>query len=358
LADQTYEPKTSYQHKLKRCEQLFLHTTIHPTFYLYFCIVEIINAHIEALLSENDCVIVPGLGAFILNNVPAAWEDNQQKLSAPHHVVYFNQSLHHDDGLLTETICIAEQITYRKAARYIANEVAIWQQQLRNSQQVSIGRLGTLTLNEKHQIDFLPAHSFSFLPDNIGNYSVRIPSFRSHISEHRQLVLHIPHPSKFVASVAAVLLLFFLFPIGQYHSESNYAKLNPFDYFINQLPNAVNDVNKEHDTTTLANSLNTISKPIRTTPVAVIKPSEISTKKSWHLVVGTFFTETQAKKSAVMLQQQETIPLSVLKHHNLFRIVAQSYSKKEVALAALQTLRKRHAFTTAWIVCDSETPTR
>jgi hypothetical protein len=320
--------------------------------------VETINLHIEALLSENDCVIVPGLGAFILNNVSAAWEENQQKLSAPHRVVYFNQSLHHDDGLLTETICIAEHITYRKAARLIANEVAIWQQQLHNSQQVIIGRLGTLTLNEKLQIAFLPAHTFNFLPDNIGNYSVRVPSYRSHISEHRQLVLHIPHPSKFIASAAAILLLFFLFPIGQYHSETNYAKLNPFDYFINQLPNNTNEVNKGNDTTTLSNSSNATSKPIQTTPVELNKQANLNTKESWHLVVGTFFSETQAKKSAVMLQQQEAISLSVFKHHNLFRIVAQSFSTKEVASAALQILRKRHAFETAWIVYDSESQTR
>ena len=31
--------------------------------------------HIEALLVDNDCVIVPGVGGFIIHYAPAIWMD-------------------------------------------------------------------------------------------------------------------------------------------------------------------------------------------------------------------------------------------------------------------------------------------
>ncbi len=340
---------------MKKCEQLFLSIPLHITFYPYFCVVETIIAHIETLLTEHDCVIVPGLGAFILNDVSAAWEENRQKLSAPHRVVYFNQTLHHDDGLLTETLRIAEQITYRKAARHIAKAVAICQQQLQDFQQVTIGRLGTLTLNEKHQIEFQPARSFDFLPDNIGIYSIRVPSYRSRTADERQLVFHLPHINKLMASAAAVLLLFFLVPTGQFHTENNYAKMNPLDYFTNQFSHSQNQANNKDSFPTVVNNLSATSKTVQPRNVVQNKQAVESTEKDWHLVVATFQTELQANKSANMLEQQENMPLTVIKQHNLYRIVAQSFSTKEVALAALKTLRKHRSFETAWVVYDHAT---
>jgi nucleoid DNA-binding protein len=317
--------------------------------------VETIIAHIENLLTEHDCVIVPGLGAFILNDVSAVWEKNNQKLSAPHRVVYFNQTLHHDDGLLTETFRIAEQITYRKASRHIASTVTVWQQQLQELQQITIGRLGTFILNEQHQIEFLPAHSFDFLPDNIGMYSVRVPSYRNQSTEGRQLVLHLPHISKLMAAAAAILILFLFVPTGQFHSDDNYAKMNPLDYFTNQLSHRQNQANSENTSSTVANNLPATPKAGQPEPVTQNEQAAISDEKDWYLVVATFQTELQAKKSANMLQQQEAMPLSVIKQHNLFRIVAQSFSTKEVALAALKTLRKHRSFETAWVVYDHAT---
>jgi nucleoid DNA-binding protein len=317
--------------------------------------VETIISHIETLLTEHDCVIVPGLGAFILNDVSAVWEENHQKLAAPHRVVYFNQTLHYDDGLLTETLRIAENITYRKAARHIAKAVTIWQQQLQELQQITIGRLGTLTLNEKHQIEFLPASSFDFLPDNIGIYSVRVPSYRSHSTEERQLVLHLPHISKLMAAAAAILILFLFVPTGQFHSDDNYAKMNPLDYFTNQFYNKQCQANSENSSSAVANNLLTTSKTTQPVPVAKNEQAAKSAENDWYLVVATFQTELQAKKSAKMLQQQEAMPLSVIKQHNLFRVVGQSFSTKEVALAALKTLRKNRSFETAWVVYDHTT---
>lgn len=318
--------------------------------------METIIAHIETLLTEYDCVIIPGLGAFILNDVSAEWEENRQKLSAPHRVVYFNQTLHHDDGLLADTLRLAEQTTYRKAARRIAKAVTVWQQQLQASQQVTIGRLGTLALNEKHQIEFQPARSFDFLPDNIGIYSVRVPSYRSRTTDERQLVLHLPHISKFMATAAAVLLFFFLFPTGQFHSEDNFARLNPFDYFTSQLSHRSGEINQENNAVKMANTMRTPSETIQTKSVANHQTAQ-PVEKDWYVVVATFYTALQAQKSADMLQQKEAIPLRVMKHHNLFRIIAQSFSTKEMALTSLRILRKNPTFETAWVVYDNDNQT-
>ena len=39
--------------------------------------------HIEVLLLENDCVIVPGLGGFIAHNRPATWRTDSGEFFPP-----------------------------------------------------------------------------------------------------------------------------------------------------------------------------------------------------------------------------------------------------------------------------------
>lgn len=52
----------------------------------YFCNMIELAKHIEVLLLENDCVIVPGLGGFIAHKRQAAYsiqKENSCRPSAP-----------------------------------------------------------------------------------------------------------------------------------------------------------------------------------------------------------------------------------------------------------------------------------
>ena len=49
--------------------------------------------HIEYLLTEHDCVLVPGLGGFVLQYVPARFSEDRKSIQPPGKQITFNSSL-------------------------------------------------------------------------------------------------------------------------------------------------------------------------------------------------------------------------------------------------------------------------
>ena len=56
--------------------------------------------HIEILLLENDCVIVPELGGFIAHYQPAYYAESDNIYFPPMRTIGFNPQLTMNDGLL------------------------------------------------------------------------------------------------------------------------------------------------------------------------------------------------------------------------------------------------------------------
>ena len=64
--------------------------------------------HIELLLLEHDCVIVPGLGGFIANHADARYTGDEEHLFLPpYRTIGFNQQLQVNDGLLVQSYMAA-----------------------------------------------------------------------------------------------------------------------------------------------------------------------------------------------------------------------------------------------------------
>ena len=70
--------------------------------------------HIEYLLEHNDCVVVPGFGAFI-GNIQSAKEDTTGQLLPPCRVLGFNNAITHNDGVLANSIMRRDGVSYEKA---------------------------------------------------------------------------------------------------------------------------------------------------------------------------------------------------------------------------------------------------
>ena len=58
-----------------------------------------LSKHIEVLLLENDCVIVPGLGGFIAHKRQAAYSIQKGEFMPPLRTIGFNPQLIMNDGL-------------------------------------------------------------------------------------------------------------------------------------------------------------------------------------------------------------------------------------------------------------------
>ena len=82
-----------------------------------------IDRHIEILLLENDCVIVPGLGGFVAHHLTAKYDETECLFLPPYRTLGFNPQLKVNDSLLAQSFVEAYDIAFPEAMRQIEEEV-------------------------------------------------------------------------------------------------------------------------------------------------------------------------------------------------------------------------------------------
>jgi len=306
--------------------------------------------HIEQLLAQHDCVIIPDFGGFIVNHVSAVIDNANGTIKAPQKVIYFNPALNYNDGLLVGAILTANHTTFRKANRMVADQVTALRQSIQQGNTVEMGKIGSFALNTQGQIEFMPAASFDFLPDNIGNYPIHFNTLRSEQVEKRQIVLQLPSNGhrlyKYVAACAAVMILMMAAPALQHNVSSNFAKINPLSIFDSQSTHTA-VVQESHVVAALP------AKQILTptqTPVALISsPAQIN-NGIWHVIVGNFETPKSARKYIDLIAKTDKTPLTAYGTNNVYRIVAGSFVTKAEAVEKQKELQQHPDFKTAWLL--------
>ena len=61
-----------------------------------------LSRHIEVLLFENDCVIIPNFGGFVTHYTPSKRDVKENLFIPPTRVIGFNDQLKLNDGLLVQ----------------------------------------------------------------------------------------------------------------------------------------------------------------------------------------------------------------------------------------------------------------
>ena len=121
--------------------------------------MDILPLHIEYLLTRHDCVIVPGLGAFIATEQEAYIDFERGVVRPRRREVSFNCSVVTDDGLLSHSIARRERISYEDARRLVAVMSERMAADLQNEGEVSIGMTGRLVKDQEGLVSFQPRRS-------------------------------------------------------------------------------------------------------------------------------------------------------------------------------------------------------
>ena len=125
----------------------------------YFCIfaeMNIVLRHIEFLLSRRDCVVVPGLGAFIAQTVSAAYDESAGKFEAPMRKYTFNGDVDFTDGTLAMSLSRGLAVSYETAVRKINEAVTAIKDEMRQSGEFTMGRIGRLHSTDNGAFEFEP----------------------------------------------------------------------------------------------------------------------------------------------------------------------------------------------------------
>lgn len=208
--------------------------------------------HIEVLLLENNCVIVPGLGGFIAHYQPAHFDETRNEWVPPMRTFGFNPQLVINDGVLAQSYMQACNTDFPDATRMIEKAVAELKEQLYAESAVALNGVGKLYYTIDNRYGFEP--EVSSTPALYGLESVKLSPLPSLVEQPVAKVRTLPKATKqvtdekshsisgetlrkwwgnMVAAAAAVLLFFALSSPVQntYIDETSYASLGSSGLF-------------------------------------------------------------------------------------------------------------------------------
>lgn len=189
-----------------------------------------LDKHIEILLLENDCVIVPDLGGFMAHYVEASYDDAEHLYLPPQRTLGFNPKLTMNDSLLAQSYVESYDISYPEAVSRIEREVVEIKQQIENQGSYELFDIGTLRLNGEGNYEFDPCQAGILTPSlyglsalEIGTVGRLLPEADDEkpaavpLAEAAERAVHIKMNTlrRVAAAAAAVLVLLVLtLPVG------------------------------------------------------------------------------------------------------------------------------------------------
>lgn len=375
----------------------------------YFCNMIELAKHIEVLLLENDCVIVPGLGGFIAHRRQAVISAQTGEFQPPLRTIGFNPQLVMNDGLLVQSYMQAYNTDFPDATRRIEKVVTEMKDRLYQQGQVELNHIGTIYYNMNGGYAFEPASPSFFTPGLYGLESFTLPALKTlsaperkeftlpekeHPANRKKKHFSLRHFTRNAVAIAAAVCLFFVLSVpveNTYLDDANYASLGSFSMFdairnqsvatsIQGAPQASGpkaSAVKQTGSKKMRNNMNTLKpvavktekvaaapavkkeqKPAAATapkkesaqPAATPAPAATASgKKKAYIIVASLTTDSDAQKELKKLQQKGYKNCKVLETDGRFRVALDGYADSGEAYKKVQELRNQEAFKSAWV---------
>ncbi len=209
--------------------------------------IEELARHIKVLLAENDCVILPELGGFMAQYVPACHIPEENMFMPPCRKVTFNTQLSLNDGLLVQAYMQAYDTNYPKALGMMNEAVSALRNQLAQEGEAKLQGIGTLRVTLDSRVEFVPEDqeilspalygfsSFEMLP--LSEIAAKKEPTVSEPEKKNAVVISINRQwlNTAVAAVVAIVLFFaWSAPVDNTYVEpENYAFLGDVRFFDN-----------------------------------------------------------------------------------------------------------------------------
>lgn len=292
--------------------------------------------HIQYLLRRHDCVIVPGLGAFIATEVPARIDMEHGRIVPPSRQVSFNQALKDDDGLLVNSLARKNRVTFDDARMALVHQVSQIRRVLTDGGEVVCGSLGSLRLQEEGQPVFTgsssPASGLGFQPVHFGRSAGCAPVAMERPSRRYWTPLKVAVMMFLLLSLAIGVLLF---PIPNDVREQR-ASVVPVDVLRPQAPPSATEPAQEPSATPAGEPEHQ--------PVAV--PTE--PEPNHYLIVATFRSPREAA-NFIAIHAADGFPMTAVQSRTVTRISIASSSNRDELRRKLNSHEVASRFPQAWI---------
>lgn len=345
-----------------------------------------LSRHIEVLLLENDCVIVPGFGGFVAHYAPAVRVEKENLFLPPTRTIGFNPQLKLNDGVLAQSYMALYGTNFSDATKMVEREVNELIATLHKEGKVDLDNVGEVRFTIRNTYEFLPYDHKITTPYLYGLDSFEIKELSAlQQPKERVLVPAIVKEQKTheirinrallrnaAAMVAAIALFFFMStPVeNTYIEKDNYAQLLPADLFekiekqsVAMTPVRIAQNKKQvHTAKSQATPKVAAHRPIAVKEVKVkapevkpVTPSVVETKQTggdYHIIVAGGIGLKDAETMAVELRKQGFASAKALNSNAKVRVSIMSFATGEEAAKQMLQLRKNEAYKNAWMLAD------
>nr|WP_278577697.1 SPOR domain-containing protein [Bacteroides intestinalis] len=370
--------------------------------------------HIEALLLENDCVIVPGLGGFVAHYAPATRVEEENIFLPPTRIIGFNPQLKMNDGLLVQSYMSVYGTNFSDATKIVEREVDELIAALHEEGKVDLPNVGEVRYTIYDTFDFAPYDNKITTPYLYGldAFEMQELSALEKPQAKKDTFSLVPATTpkekrtfavRFnrayltnAAAVAAVIILSFFFstPIENTEViEENYATLLPDELFekiekqslaitpivLKQntparktankqtgtqkkvvAPVAVREVKvaKEPTVSTETKAKEQASHSVATTTdapkqnvqPAAAKPVVAAPKRPYHIIIASVGTEKDAEAMAAQLVAKGFSGAKAIVGDGKMRVSIESCGTEVEAYQALARIRENETYKNAWVL--------
>ena len=364
-----------------------------------FAVVIEIERHIEILLLDNDCVIVPGLGGFTAHHVEARFDESDDVFLPPLRTLGFNQQLKINDSLLVQSYIEAYDISYPEALRRIEGEVEELRQRLANDGYYEMTDIGVLEMNEDGNIIFTPCEAGILTPELYGLSSFEMQPLMAEESTTSASSTQVQKPNveptpitttvfdqvgqkeetsandagqdtdtdedaekticikvswlrnAGIAAAAALLLFFVIFPIshsglknvniGDFNGTSFFSKLMPKDSQMNNIN--ISEIK--------ASAKDSSRQSVKDSVKDSIKGIEPKVKSdTFCIVLASCIPQKNAERYVEQLHKKGFDKAYAMVNNKMVRVIYGNYTSETDAYNDLQKIRSKDEFEQAWIL--------
>ena len=335
--------------------------------------------HIEILLLDHDCVVVPQIGGFVTRNVPAKYVEEENLFLPPIRTVGFNERLKTDDGLLVRSYVLAYRCSEMEAKKMLGEQIRDLQQELWEDGTCDMGSIGMLTLDIQNNVQFSPCQAGTVCPAYYGLDALLFEPWKVEVENTQTLTIAAEkeaekrHPVtaadntekksgeytirvkkswiQNVAAVAAVVLLFFLITPDVKNTDAvsaNHAEFTQLMWMPSvktTMPEiSVKETFKKEDTPVP----NALSQKIGKENPSVGEDPDV--QAGYCVVVASAISENNARHYVKRLHAAGYKDAQVYKKGKMVRVVFPGYKTESQAYAKMHALSgESEEFASAWI---------
>ncbi len=352
-----------------------------------------LSRHIECLMLKHDCVIVPGLGGFVTQYVPARYVSDEQLFLPPYRSVGFNSQLTLNDGLLVQSYMQVYGTDYSETLKLIDDAVMQLKNELQEKGEYEFEGIGKLIMSIEGSYNFIPCEAGVLSPELYGLDAVNVAAVKHTVQaeeqekaiakeKKRKIRLHRSEKNYTITLnrelvnyvAAAVIAVFFYFiwavPVGDTHEKGAQTASVLYQQLFNsstqqaahnqqvQLMYSANNekpinLMEDADKSTLISENKENASPTNVaqrTDVSTQQAADKSATAHYTIVLASAITADNAQAMSSKLKAQGIQGVQPYKRGSMVRVVCGHYQNKQQAQQALIKLQQSKQFSEAWIM--------